>query len=216
MSIFYINNGKKEKARHHIDVQTFAYRTFSIPQEMTGCQVQCFKSSSLRKVMRFYLKHTEIDVDNGKVRNWYAGSAKEFFKLSMRLSQPYIRNLEVISAIMGNACLDHAGCRGTRLDDIPGNITAKSVIGMETYNKKPSRLTYELADLIGEKGEEKQKKIKSFDYWVFDPEMLKRGLALTVGNEDDIEFIRYHVLASSEEAIMTAYVRPWFCEEYDM
>ena len=219
MSIFYIKNGEKEKIRHHCDVRMPQGVSLTIPEEMTGCQEQHFEGAKLKPVIRFYTRpNIEVNADKHQLRVWYAASAKDFFKVSIRLTEPYIYNIKSIGEKL--ACtflrLPKGFARGTNLEDIPGNILYKNVIGMEEYNPIPSRRTYETLELIGP--EKDRRKQKFFDYWVFDQEMLNKGLLLTVGNENGVEFVRYHVIASLPEngKIMTAYVRPWFCEEYDI
>lgn len=220
MSVFYISNGEKMKFRHHKDIRMPWNASFTITEEMSGCEEQWFGYTKPKSI-RFRAENVELNADLGKFRVWYgAASAKDFFKVSIRLAEPYVHNIQEI--VDGMVCallkLPIGLARGTYLEDIPGNITSKSVIGMEDYNPCPSRLTLELAELINDDDFEKVNKPKSFDYWVFDQEMLDKGVVLTVGNENGVEFIRYHVIASlpAGEDVMTAYVRPWFCEEYDI
>ena len=57
-----------------------------------------------------------------------------------------------------------------------------------------------------------------FDYWAIDEELLTEGVVTTVGNEDNVEFVRYQDIRNIPERdkIMTAYIKPWYCEEYDI
>lgn len=220
MSVFYISNGEKMKFRHHKDIRMPYDASFTIAEEMSGCKEQWLGYTKPKSV-RFRAETVELNADLRKFRVWYAAaSAKDFFKVSIRLAEPYVNNLQEI--VDGLVCaflkLPRGLARGTYLEDIPGNITSKSVNGMEEYIPSPSRLTLELAELINDDEKEKVNKPKSFDYWVFDQEMLDKGVILTVGNENGVEFVRYHVIASlpESEEVVTAYVRPWFCEEYDV
>lgn len=218
MSVFYINGDKMEKIRHHKDIWLSMRASVTIPEEMSGCADNRFFICRPKSV-RFVCRTIEADANSGKLRVWYiASSTRDFFKVSIRLQEPYVGNIGKIGEILSTAFLElpNGKARGVMLEDVPGNITSKSVIGMESYTKAPSKRTLELAELMGQDNE--KKRIKSFDYWVYDQKMLDRGLVLTVGNENGIEFIRYHVLESlqEEEKVVTAYVRPCFCEEYDM
>lgn len=218
MSTFYINGDERNKIRHHQNICLSMNTFVTIPDEMSGCATQYF-SVCKPKSVRFVCRTIEADANNKKLRVWYISSfPKGFFKVNIRLQEPYVSNIGKIGEILATKFLElpKGRARGAKLEDIPGNITAKSVIGMKNYTPTPSRRTVELAELIGQDNEEKR--IKSFDYWVFDQEMLDKGLVLTVGNENGVEFIRYHVLESlkEEEKVVTAYVRPCFCEEYDM
>lgn len=221
MSIFFISGGEKKKVRHHKDVKMLQGVSYVIPKEMTGCPDQRFAFSK-QKSIRFIKRNTVIDLELNKIYIWYmADSVKDFFKVSIRLAKPYIYNLKEIGDNLVNAFLKPTNgvARGIVLDDIPGNIISRSVVGMEGYNKKPSKLTYELAELLSTEDENQHKRqIESFDYWVFDQNMLDKGVVLTVGNDNGVEFIRYHVLASLQkgEDVITAYIRPCFCEEYEI
>lgn len=221
MRIFYINDGEKTKFRHHKDIRMKEGVTFVVPEEITGCQEQVFDSSRLKLVVRFRFERLDINADHETVRVWYAPYPKNFFKLSIRLAEPYVRNLKEIMDQMSSAFLGlpKEYARGTILEDVPGNITSKRVSGMQSYIPEPSRLTQELAEFISdEENEKKPARHKSFDYWIFDQEMMDKGVLLNVGNEDGIEFMRYHEVGSLPEGkdIITAYVRPWFCEEYNL
>ncbi len=218
MSVFYINGDEREKIRHHQNIWLSMRASVTIPEEMSGCANNRFFICRPKSV-RFLCRTIEADANSGKLRVWYtASSAKDFFKVSIRMQEPYVSNIGKIGEILSTEFLElpNGRARGAKLEDVPGNIIKNNVIGMESYTSIPSKRTFELAELIGQKNEEKR--IKSFDYWVFDQEMLDKGLVLTVGNENGIEFIRYHVLESlqEEEKVFTAYVRPCFCEEYDM
>ena len=220
MSVFYISDGEKMKFRHHKDIRMPYDASFTITEEMSGCEEQSFGYTKPKSI-RFRAETVELNADLRKFRVWYAAaSARDFFKVNIRLAEPYVNNLQEI--VDGLVCafltLPRGLARGTYLEDIPGNIISKRVNGMEDYTPRPSRLTFELAELISADDEEKVKNPKSFDYWVFDQEMLDKDVVLTVGNENGVEFMRYHVINSlpKGEDVMTAYVRPWFCEEYDI
>ena len=220
MKISYISNGEKSKFRHHKDIRMPEGVEYVVPAELSGCEEQCFVSSKLKPVIRFRFELLEIDADNNKVQVWYAPKPRNFFKLSIKLTETYVHNLEKIMTEMSCAFLrmPTGFARGAHFDDISGSITQKSVIGMKNYIPHQSKRTLELAELIGPGKLEKPKSLKSFDYWVFDQEMLDKGFLLTVGNENGAEFIRKLEVGSLPEGkdIVTAYVRPYFCEEYDM
>lgn len=220
MRISYISNGEKTKFRHHIDVKMPEGVTFFVPEEMSGCEEQIFDSSNLKSVIRFRFERLDINADLKTIRVWYAPYPKNFFKLSIRLEEPFIHNLKKIMDDMSSSFLKLPKelARGTVLDDIPGDITSKSVMGKEEYIPSPSRLTQELAEIMPDvENKIKSKKSKAFDYWVFDEKLINNGIVSTVGNENGTEFMRYYKIGSlPEQEIITAYVRPWFCKEYKM
>lgn len=218
MSVFYISNGKTEKIRHHYDVRMPQGMTLTIPEEVTGCFEQHFGSSSLKPVIRFQKQpRVEVDADKKKLRVLYAASAKDFFKVSFLFTEPYIYNINKVGEELASTFLNlpKGLARGAELDDIPGNITSRSVVGMYNYDGLPSNHTFELAEFIKDEGERPK---DSFDSWLFDQEMLDKGLVLMLGNENGVEFVRYHVVASLDDSseILTAYVRPSFWKEYDI
>ena len=220
MKISYISNGEKIKFRHHKDIRMPKGGTYVVPEELSGCEEQRFDSSKLKSVIRFRFELLEIDTDSKKLRVWYAPKPQDFVKLSIRLEHPYVHNLEKIMTDMSLALLgDSTGLtRGTLLGDISGKITQRSVFGMRNFIPYKSRRTFELAELIGPGELQKPRKLKTFDYWVFDQETLDEGFLLTVGNEGGTEFVRYLKVGSLPEGenVVTAYVRPLSCEEYNM
>ena len=84
---------------------------------------------------------------------------------------------------------------------------------MEDFVPRVSRLTQEVDEIIGTEADKLPCSVKSFDYWVSDYNILNQSFAVTVGNEDSNEFVRYHNLDGS---VITAYVRPYFYMEYEM
>lgn len=220
MRIFHISNDQKKKFSHHKDIRMPERVTCFIPKELTGCEDQIFYSFNLRPVIRFRFELLEIDVDNKKIRVWYTPKPKNFFKLGIRLTKPYVHNLKEIQDNIACDFLDKPKglVRGCNLDDVPENITSRSIIGMENYIIR-SRRSDETIELLGiEEEAKKVRKSKSFNYWVFDQKMLDEGFILTVENDDGVEFIRKIKIGSLPEGedIVTAYVRPYFCEEYDI
>lgn len=214
MQILYNSNGKRKKYPHHQDILIQGGAEITIPEEESGCPKQRIANSKPKSI-RFRTEKVDLE----KCQIWSAAvSPKRFFKLSIRLTEPYVYNLQEIQDKIACAFLNlpRGLARGTVLDDIPGNIISKNVVGMEDYFPNPSRLTFELAELIGCDEAKKPSKKKTFDYWVFDQKMLNEGFVLTVGNEEGTQFIRKIEIGSLPEGedIVTAYVRPWFCEEY--
>lgn len=218
MKIAYICNGEKNKFKHHKDIRMPEGVTYVVPEELSGCERQTFNSSDLKTVIRFRFELLEIDSDNKKLRVWYAPKAQEFFKLSIRLVEPYVHNLEKIMTDMSSAFMLRDLARGASLDDVSGKVIQRSINGLKSYIPHPSKRTLEIAQLIGPGKVETPKRFKSFDYWVFNQEMLDKGYLLTVGNEEGTEFIRVLKIGSLPEGkdIVTAYVRPYFCKEYDI
>ena len=220
MKISYISNGEKIKFKHHKGIRIPKGLTYVVPEELTGCAEQRFDSSKLKDVIRFRFELLEIDADNKKVRVWYAPKPHKFFRLSIKLAKQYINNLEKIMTDMSIKFLGMpiGFARGAHLEDISGNITRRNVVGLKNYTPhKPAR-TLELVEVMGPGELKVQTKIKSFDYWVFDPKMLEEGFATTVGNENKVQFLRKIEIGSLPEGkdIVTAYVRPYFCEEYEI
>lgn len=218
MSVFYIKNGKEKKIRHHFDVRMPQGVKLTISEEETGCQEQCFESSSLKPVIRFRKQpRVEVDADKKKLRVLYAASAIDFFKVSIRFTEPYIYNIKEIGERLVSTFLNMPKdlARGAEFGDIPGNITSKSVVGMHNYKILPSSHTLEMAEFIEDEGERPK---NSFDCWLSDQEMLDKGILLMLGNENGTEFIRYYVINSLIDSgeIFTAYVRPSFWKEYDI
>ena len=93
---------------------------------------------------------------------------------------------------------------------ITGKIKNSQVI-LRRYNRNFN--FQEVDEIIGTEADKLPCSVKSFDYWVSDYKILNQGFAVTVGNEDSNEFVRYHKLDGS---IVTAYVRPYFYMEYEM
>ena len=221
MSIYKIINGERIKLRHHIMVEMRENVSFTVQTEDSGCERQEFNSSSLKPLIKFSLGDVIVNLDENKVQAWYmAASVKDFFKVKIRIEEPYVRNLSKIEDEISRAFLDMP-CdlvRGARLQDIPGNITSKTVFGMKKYSQKISRRTLETIELIGVDETEEYQKIRTFDYWAFDQEMFDSGFISMVGYENGIQFLRKIEIGSllGEDNIVTAYIRPCFCEEYSI
>ena len=136
MSIYKIINGERIKLRHHIMVEMRENVSFTVQTEDSGCERQEFNSSSLKPLIKFRLGDVIVNLDENKVQAWYmAASVKDFFKVKIRIEEPYVRNLSKIEDEISRAFLDMP-CdlvRGARLQDIPGNITSKTVFGMKKY-----------------------------------------------------------------------------------
>lgn len=216
MQIFYKDSGERKKLPHHKDILIPEGVKITIPEERTGCKEQRFVVSK-PKTIRF---RPEI-IDFGRLEVWNAAvSPRKFFKLSIRLTEPYVYNLKKIQEEIASTFLNvpKGFARGTNLSDIPGNITPRVMFGTENYILETKR-TDETIRLIGvEEDARKRRKPKSFDYWVFDQKSLDEGFVLTVGNENGVEFIRKIKIGSLPEGkdIITAYVRPWFCDHYSL
>lgn len=212
MQILYSSNGERKKYPHHKDVLIPKGVEITIPEKMSGCPEQRIVNSKPKSV-RF--KTEKVDLEKFEVWS-VAVSPRRFFKVSIRLTEPYVYHLKEIQDEI--ACtflnLPRGMARGTNLDDVPGNITSKSIIGMENYIIK-SRRTHETIELFGVEEEARKKRHTNvFDYWVFDQKMLEEGFVLTVGNEEGTQFIRKLEIGSLPKGkdIVTAYVRPWICE----
>ena len=214
MKGIYVYNGKFYRYAHHEDLRMPEDVEFIIPEELSGCREQVFRSSDLKRVVRFRSEIFEINTETHNVRIWSAAYPKNFFKLSMRLSKPYVYNLEeIMSRMVSNVLRAPLNmCRGSRYCDISGKISEHQVKGMASFTPKVSRLTQEVDEIIGTEKDKIPLRVRSFDYWVYDKESID-GVVLTVGNENGHEFIRFHELDGS---IMTAYVRPWFGVEFEV
>ena len=216
MRIVRIEDGARRKFKHHIDLRRpEESREYVVPESFSGCEEQVFKSSNLKRSIRFRAEVLEIDSDNGRIRMWYAPYPKNFFRLEMKLEASYISNLEKIIGDMMHTFFDLPtfACRCALLSDLSGKVIGRHVQGMEDFVPRVSRLTEEVDELIGTKEDKLPRHTRSFDYWVSDSKTLEKGFAVTVGNEDSKEFVRYHKLDGST---ITAYVRPYFYMEYMM
>ena len=216
MRIVRIEDGARRKFKHHIDLRRpEESREYVVPESFSGCEEQVFKSSNLKRSIRFRAEVLEIDTDNGRIRMWYAPYPKNFFEIRMKLQIEYISNLEEIAQDMMFTFFDipKYACRGGRISDLSGKVIRRCVAGMEDFVPRVSRLTQEVDEIIGTDADKLPHSVKSFDYWVYDYKILNQGFAVTVGNEDSNEFLRYHKLDGS---IVTAYVRPYFYMEYKM
>lgn len=216
MRIVRIQDGARKKFKHHIDLRRPEdIRSYSVPESFSGCEEQVFSSSDLKRTLRFRAEALEIDSDNRRIRMWYAPYPKNFFQLKMRLDESYISNLEKITRDLMHTFFDFPTyvCRGALPSDLSGKVIGRRVQGMEDFVPRVSRLTEEVDELIGTKEDKLPRHTRSFDYWVSDSKTLEKGFAVTVGNEDSKEFVRYHKLDGS---IITAYVRPYFYMEYVM
>ena len=216
MRIVRIECGERKRFKHHIDLRKpKERREYVVPETLSGCEEQVFSSSDLKRYVRFRAEALEIDSDNGRIRMWYAPYPKNFFQLEMKLEASYISNLEKIIGDMMHTFFDLPTyvCRGALLSDLSGKVIGRRVQGMEDFVPRVSRLTEEVDELIGTKEDKLPRHTRSFDYWVSDSKTLEKGFAVTVGNEDSNEFVRYHKLDGS---IITAYVRPYFYMEYVM
>lgn len=221
MSIYKIIDGERIKFRHHVMVEMRENVSFTVPKEDSGCESQEFNSSSLKSLIKFKLGDVIVNLNENKVQVWYmAASAKNFFKLKIRVEEPYVQNLGKIEDEISKAFLKLPRylVRGARLREIPGNITSKEVLGMKKYSTKISRRTLETIELIGVDETEAYQKMRTFDYWAFDQEMLDSGFVSMIGNENGVQFVRKIEIGSLPEKdnIVTAYIRPCFCEEYTM
>lgn len=219
MRIFYAKDGKNSRLKNHIDVRVPRGEVFVITEEASGCQVQEISSSSIRPVIRFRIEEVKIDTERKKLQAWYvAKSTKDFCKFSIRLAKPYIFNLKWIEDELCSTLLHFPVglARGTNLDEVPGNIRKNEISGLRAYVPKPSKLTHELAKLLGE--EEQVIDPSSLGYWALDRELLNDGVLVAVGNEENKEYVRYLKVGSLPEGkdILTAYIRPWICKEYDL
>lgn len=213
MRIVRIEDGEMKNYKHHIDFRKpKESRLYVVPESISGCEEQVFDSSNIKKFIRFRAEVLEIDLDNGRIRMWYAPYPKNFFQLRMRLDESYISNLEKITRDLMHTFFDFPTyvCRGALLSDLSGKVIGRHVQGMEDFVPRVSRLTEEVDELIGTKEDKLPRHIRSFDYWVSDSKTLEKGFAVTVGNEDSKEFVRYHKL---DGGIVTAYVRPYFYME---
>lgn len=216
MRIVRIKCEERKKFKHHIDLrQPEKSREYVVPETLSGCEEQVFSSSNLKRSVRFRAEVLEIDSDDERIRMWYAPYPKNFFQLKMRLDESYISNLEKITKDLMHTFFDFPTyvCRGALLSDLSGKVIGRRVQGMEDFVPRVSRLTEEVDELIGTKEDKLPRHTRSFDYWVSDSKTLEKGFAVTVGNEDSKEFVRYHKLDGS---IITAYVRPYFYMEYVM
>ena len=216
MRIVRIKCEERKKFKHHIDLKKpEESREYVVPETLSGCEEQVFSSSDLKRFVRFRAEVLEIDSDDERIRMWYAPYPKNFFEIKMKLQKEYISNIEEIAQDMMFTFFDipKYACRGGRFSDLSGKVIARRVQGMEDFVQRTSRLTEEVDELIGTENDKIPCSVKSFDYWVSDYKVLSQGLAVTVGNEDSNEFVRYHKLDGS---IVTAYVRPYFYMEYEM
>lgn len=216
MRIVRIQDGARKKFKHHIDLRRPEdIRSYSVPESFSGCEEQVFSSSDLKRTLRFRAEALEIDSDNRRIRMWYAPYPKNFFEIKIRLQKEYLSNLEEIAQDMMFTFFDipKYACRGGRISDLSGKVLQRRVNGSEDFVPRLSRLTEEVEELIGTENDKLPRNTKSFDYWVSDYKILEQGFAITVGNEDSKEFVRYHKLDGS---IVTAYIRPYFYMEYSM
>ena len=216
MRIVRIKCEERKKFKHHIDLRRPEdIRSYSVPESFSGCEEQVFSSSDLKRTLRFRAEALEIDSDNRRIRMWYAPYPKNFFEIKIRLQKEYLSNLEEIAQDMMFTFFDipKYACRGGRISDLSGKVTRRCVTGKEDFVPRVSRLTQEVDEIIGTEADKLPCSVKSFDYWVSDYKILNQGFAVTVGNEDSNEFVRYHKLDGS---IVTAYVRPYFYMEYKM
>ncbi len=217
MRIVRIEDGEMKNFKHHIDFRKpKESRVYVVPESVSGCEEQVFDSSNIKKkFIRFRAKTLEIDSDNGKIRMWYAPYPKDFFSLRMRLEKRYISNLEDITKEIMHAFFDIPtyACRAGKLFDLSGKVTQRSVMGTESFVPRVSRLSEEIHELIGTEKDKDPSSVKSFDFWIFDNEFLDQRFAVTIGNENSKEFVRYHKL---DGTIITAYLRPYFFKEYRM
>lgn len=216
MRIVRIKCGERKRFQHHIDLRKPEGRMeYVVPKTLSGCEEQVFSSSNLKRSVRFRAEVLEIDSDDERIRMWYAPYPKNFFQLEMKLEASYISNLEKIIGDMMQTFFDLPtfACRCALLSDLSGKVIGRRVQGMEDFVPRVSRLTEEVDELIGTKEDKLPRHTRSFDYWVSDSKTLEEGFAVTVGNEDSKEFVRYHKLDGST---ITAYVRPYFYMEYMM
>ena len=216
MRIVRIKCGERKRFQHHIDLRKPEGRMeYVVPKTLSGCEEQVFSSSNLKRSVRFRAEVLEIDSDDERIRMWYAPYPKNFFRLEMKLEASYISNLEKIIGDMMQTFFDLPtfACRCALLSDLSGKVIGRRVQGMEDFVPRVSRLTEEVDELIGTKEDKLPRHTRSFDYWVSDSKTLEEGFAVTVGNEDSKEFVRYHKLDGST---ITAYVRPYFYMEYMM
>ena len=97
------------------------------------------------------LESIEVDADNKKLCILYASSAKDFFKVSIRLTKPYVYNVKEIGELLTCTFLKRprGSARGMNIEDVPGNIKSKMISGMELYVPKPSKYTQERDEILG-------------------------------------------------------------------
>ena len=223
MRIYHVKNGEWNKFKHHYKIQIPKGITLAIPEDLTGCEEQVFDSSVLNRVMKFQCEETEIDEDFGKVRLWYTTpGSKNFFKISVRLDGPYIHYLDGVTRKICSKFLGkpESMVRGTEIADLPEEIIVNEHLGMNDFllNRSVSEEIAEIQEIIYRNDPNRPRKQDVFDYWAIDEDLLEEGIVTTVGNEDGVEFVRYQYLSNIPERdkIMTAYIKPWFCEEYDL
>lgn len=223
MQIYHAKNGKRSKLKQHYSLLMPKGITLTIPEEETGCKEQIFCSSALNRKLKFQCEEVEIDEEAGKVRFWYTTpGSKTFFKVSVRLDGPYIHYLDEVTRKICSKFLGkkESMVRGTSLSDLTQKITTNRHWGMNDYllNKNVSEEIAQLQEYSYKYDPNRPRKQDVFDYWAIDEDLLEEGIVTTVGSEDGIEFVRYQKLGNIPERdkIMTAYIKPWFCEEYDL
>lgn len=223
MRIYHVKNGEWNKFKLHYKIQIPKGITLAIPEDLTGCEEQVFESSVLNRVMKFQCEEVEIDEDQGKVKLWYTTPGpRMFFKVSVRLEGSYIHQLDDVIRMLCSKFLGKPEnmVRGTVFSDLPQKITGNRHWGMNDYllNKNVSEEIAQLQEYSYRYNPNRPRKQDVFDYWAIDEDLLKQGVLTTVGNEDGVEFVRYQYLGNipKRDKIMTAYIKPWFCEEYDI
>ena len=151
MNGIYVCDGKFYKYTHHKELRMPENVEFVVPEELSGCPEQVFRSSDLKRVVRFRSEIFEVNTETHNVRIWETAYPKNFFKLSMRLCKPYIYNLEeIMSRMVSNVLREPLNmCRGSRFYDISGKILEHQVKGMASFTPKVSRLTQEVDEIIG-------------------------------------------------------------------
>lgn len=223
MQIYQVKGKERTKIKLHYHLRIPKGMILSIPKEQTGCEEQVLNSSEINRVMKFQCEEVEIDKERGKVRMWYTiPGNRTFFKISVRLAEPYVHCIDevtkrVCSKFLGKT---ESMVRGTAFSDLSQKITTKKHWGMNDYllNKNVSEEIAELQEFSYRYDPNRPRKPYVFDYWAIDEELLTEGVVTTVGNEDNVEFVRYQDIRNIPERdkIMTAYIKPWFCEEYDI
>ena len=223
MQIYRKKSGECSKLKQHYSLWIPKGITLSIPEEKTGCKEQVFNSSALNRKLKFQCEEVEIDEDQGKVRLWYTTPGpKMFFKVSVRLEGSYIHQFDDVVRMLCSKFLGKPKnmVRGTALPDLPQKITGNKHWGRNDYllNKNVSEEIAQLQEYSYRYNPNRPRKQDVFDYWAIDEDLLKQGVLTTVGNEDGVEFVRYQDLGNipKRDKIMTAYIKPWFCEEYDI
>ena len=223
MQIYRKKGGECSKLKQHYSILIPKGITLSIPEEATGCEEQVFCSSTLNRKLKFQCEEVEIDEEAEKVRLWYTTPGnRTFFKVSVRLEGSYIHHLDEVTRKICSKFLGKPEnmVRGTQLSDLPQKITVNKHWGMNDFllNKNVSEEIAQLQEYSYKYDPNRPRKQDVFDYWAIDDELLKQGVIATVGNEDGVEFVRYQDLGNipKRDKIMTAYIKPWFCEEYDI